>query len=101
MADLKTEQEPSIEEILESIRQIISEDGTTPAAGDALTLSGPEPEAPMKAYAPPPPPPAPPAPKPVELPSAQDDIDDILNLTDRVSAPSIWAATWIQAFCQM
>lgn len=85
MADLKTEQEPSIEEILESIRQIISEDGTTPATGDGLTLSAPEPEAPIPAYTPPPPPPAAPTPKPVTLTTAQDDIDDILNLTERVT----------------
>jgi len=32
MADAKTDQDPSIEEILESIRQIISDDAETPAA---------------------------------------------------------------------
>lgn len=39
MAEAKIEQEPSIEEILESIRQIISEDGEPVAAetGEALT----------------------------------------------------------------
>jgi cell pole-organizing protein PopZ len=39
MAEVKTEQEPSIEEILESIRQIISEDGeadTKPASAAAV-----------------------------------------------------------------
>src|SRR6218665_1693478 len=35
MADTKTEQDPSIEEILESIRQIINEDGDAPAQGGA------------------------------------------------------------------
>lgn len=43
MAEAKTEQEPSIEEILESIRQIISEDGTppAPAAADTGTQAAP------------------------------------------------------------
>lgn len=36
MAEVKTEQEPSIEEILESIRQIISEDGTPVEEGPAV-----------------------------------------------------------------
>lgn len=61
MPEIKTEQEPSIEEILESIRQIISEDGETqpapaavandpvvlqPADTSSLTLKGePEPVA--------------------------------------------------------
>lgn len=35
MADTKTDQDPSIEEILESIRQIISDDGDMPAQADA------------------------------------------------------------------
>lgn len=41
MAEVKTEQEPSIEEILESIRQIISEDGETgkPAAVKPVDLT--------------------------------------------------------------
>jgi uncharacterized protein len=46
MAEIKTEQEPSIEEILESIRQIISEDGTPVAAE--------QPAKPAAAKAPPP-----------------------------------------------
>lgn len=87
MAEAKTEQEPSIEEILESIRQIISEDGDSqPKAA------------------------APEAPKPVEKPApaltivaaeepkdesslvlkgqeeAEDD-DDILDLTEVVQKP--------------
>lgn len=36
MPEIKTEQEPSIEEILESIRQIISEDGTPAEDGPAV-----------------------------------------------------------------
>lgn len=73
MADVKTEQEPSIEEILESIRQIISDDA--PAAEVAA--------APAPAPQPAPPPPAPkPEPK---KPAAEVVID----LTDRVDAPPV------------
>lgn len=46
MTEVKTEQEPSIEEILESIRQIISEDGeaeTKPAPESKLELVQPAP----------------------------------------------------------
>ena len=56
--------EPTMEEILASIRKIISEDGPAPAA------AAPEPAAP-----------APPAPMPVEEP-------DVLELTQVVSAPA-------------
>ena len=38
MADAKTEQDPSIEEILESIRQIINEDGDAPAQSGGADL---------------------------------------------------------------
>ena len=41
MAEIKTEQEPSIEEILESIRQIISEDGTPVAEGQQKPAAKP------------------------------------------------------------
>lgn len=77
MAAEKTpEQEPSIEEILASIRQIISDDDDKDGAPPA-----PEPEPvpepvfePPKAAAPPPPPP-PPAPEPV---------DDVLELNNPI-----------------
>ncbi len=49
MSDSKTQQEPSMEEILASIRRIISEDGETPPR----PVEVPEP--------PPPPPPPPPS----------------------------------------
>jgi len=109
MADVKTEQEPSIEEILESIRQIISEDTeeeAKPAAGMKLDGGTKEPAIPPsnlslspKAEAPvppsslslapaptpaPPPPPAPPAPpKPVESKPAAP-----LDLTEKIAPPS-------------
>lgn len=62
MADKKPDQEPSIEEILASIRQIISDDE-----------SG---ESPVVESAPPPPSAAPPPPPPVE--------DDVIDLTETV-----------------
>ncbi len=70
MAEVKTEQEPSIEEILESIRQIISEDDVTDQPVTAQTSSAPQP---------PSPPPAPPKPA-VSIPDAS-----VLDLTDKVS----------------
>ena len=76
MADIKTEQEPSIEEILESIRQIISEDGSEeekvaakPAPTAAPQKPQPQPAKVMQQQ-----PPKPPA-KPAE---------NILDLTDKV-----------------
>ena len=107
MAEVKTEQEPSIEEILESIRQIISEDTEEPAAkAAAQTLEAvkepaiapsnlsltPKAETPIPpsnlSLAPTPPPAAPPAvplslkpepPKPVDRKPAP------LDLTEKVA----------------
>ncbi len=64
-ADKTPEQEPSIEEILASIRQIISDDDK-------------EEEAPVVA-APPPPPPPPPPPRPAPPPAPKEDV---LELTE-------------------
>lgn len=70
MPDKTPDQEPSIEEILASIRQIISDDEDTPAE------AAPEPAPPPSKAAPPPPPkPAPPPAKPKV---------DVLELTDVV-----------------
>ncbi len=77
MAEPKTEQEPSIEEILESIRQIISEDGE-PAAAPAAAAPARAPEPEIPAYTPPP---AEPEPSPVF--AAVVDDDDILDLTEK------------------
>lgn len=63
------DQEPSIEEILASIRQIISDDDDGPSAASAA----PEPVAP-----PPPPPPPAPEPEPVR--------EDVLELKDPIMA---------------
>jgi uncharacterized protein len=82
MAAVKTDQEPSIEEILESIRQIISEDGSeaetpakpAPTAAPAKPQPQPQPQPQQAAKASPPPPPPKPA-KPVE---------NVLDLTEKV-----------------
>jgi len=89
MSDPKT-QEPSMEEILASIRRIISEDGTpegeaakpeaaaTPAPAPAAAAPPPPPPPPVAAAAPPPPPPAPPVAEDVlEL---GEPIDEVVNL---------------------
>lgn len=68
MSGKPSEQEPSIEEILASIRQIISDDEEDAPAAPA---SAP---APAKAAPPPPPPP--------------EDDDDVLELTDKIGEPA-------------
>lgn len=76
MSDPKT-QEPSMEEILASIRRIISEDGTSeePAAKAE----------PAAAPAPAPPPPPPPAvAAPVQAPAPPPAAEDILELTEPI-----------------
>jgi cell pole-organizing protein PopZ len=101
-------QEPSMEEILASIRRIIADDEAKPAAADKAPPASPPaapakpekpapapaarapqdspaPAAPAKAAAPvaPPPPPAPAAP----ASNSQDDIDALLNGLDEVTTP--------------
>lgn len=93
MAEVKADQEPSIEEILESIRQIISEDGeeeAKPAEAVVVDL--------VPAEAPPPPPSdlslsptaAAPEPPPVPLsltpekPVADKPFDEPLDLTEKI-----------------
>jgi cell pole-organizing protein PopZ len=87
MADTKTDKEPSIEEILESIRQIISEDDPAAKPADAQAAAAPPAPppsvavpapAPKPAAAAPPPPPPPPPPQPAKME------DPVLELTDRV-----------------
>jgi uncharacterized protein len=96
-------QEPSMEEILASIRRIIADDEAKPAAAEkappaspAVAPAKPEkaapaPVAPPKAAAPvvaPPPPPPPPAPAPPAAASnSQDDIDALLNGLDEATTP--------------
>ena len=84
MAEPKTDQEPSIEEILESIRQIISDDSAPAPA--AAAPAAPAPATPQPAPVTLAPQPAPPADDFPAVPaSAMDDADDedILDLTDK------------------
>ncbi len=86
-------QEPSMEEILASIRRIIADDDASKTPQRA-----PEPpRAAPRAAAPPPPPPAPepiepeveaPEPDAAVLGEAQDQASDILDLTESMAAPS-------------
>src|SRR3984893_16088825 len=93
-------QEPSMEEILASIRRIIADDEAKPAAekpaAPAAAPAKPEkpvPPAPAPAPAPPPaaakpappPPPAAPAPAPAAS-NSQDDIDALLNGLDEATS---------------
>jgi cell pole-organizing protein PopZ len=74
MSDAKGQQnEPSMEEILASIRRIIAEDGDAPAADAAAPAPTPAPSAPAMQAAPAP-------------ASPQHAPDDILELTDVVGA---------------
>jgi cell pole-organizing protein PopZ len=73
-------QEPSMEEILASIRRIIADDDTKPAA------KAPEPPPPPKAP-PPPPPPPPKAEAPPAAAMKQDDIDAMLAGLDEPAEP--------------
>ena len=93
-------QEPSMEEILASIRRIIADDDAakTPPPAPEPVRPAPRPVAPPRAFAPPPPPEPVEAPEP-ELhaefdagPSGDEDVEDnaseILDLTESMEAPS-------------
>jgi hypothetical protein len=92
----QTSQEPTMEEILASIRRIISEDETPEADAKATPPQGdepptPEPEAEPAAQAEPEPEPPPPAiaepepePEPVRAAAPAEDDDEALELTDKV-----------------
>ena len=88
-------QEPSMEEILASIRRIISDDDAKPAAAPAE--AAPAPAAPKPAAAKPatPPPPAPSpvaAPAPTPAPAAKNSQDDIDAMLASFDAPAPAAA---------
>ena len=91
-------QEPSMEEILASIRRIIADDEAKPAGAEKPAAAAPPPKAeapPPKPAAPPPPAPpkaAAPAPKPAPAPpppaaetNGQDDIDALLASLDEAT----------------
>ncbi len=95
MSDTKDQHEPSMEEILASIRRIISEDGDAPAeAAPAAAAQAPTPGVAPAAQAPMAPPPAAPStqaaapmvPPPVASAAVApaDNEDDILMLTEEV-----------------
>ena len=77
-------QEPSMEEILASIRRIIADDEPKPAA--RVEQKMPEPPPALKAAAPPPPPKPAPAPAPAAM--KQDDIDAMLAGLDEAPEPA-------------
>ncbi|MEZ0262674.1 MAG: DUF2497 domain-containing protein [Alphaproteobacteria bacterium] len=86
MAEIKTEQEPSIEEILESIRQIISEDGTPVAEGQQKPAAKPAAETVLKGA----PTPAKQAAQTMTMPQAAKPAADVaLNLSPQAAAPDI------------
>ena len=92
MSDAKGQQhEPSMEEILASIRRIIAEDGDAAAPAAAAASDGAAP-APAPAAAPAPPPA--PAPAAAAAPARPAPVDDILELTEVVEpdGPAIEAA---------
>ncbi|RAK61388.1 DUF2497 domain-containing protein [Phenylobacterium hankyongense] len=90
----QTSQEPTMEEILASIRRIISEDDAPPAAADETSPQVDEPPAPVEAEAaaepeaaeePESPPPPAPEPEPVQAAAEPiEEDDDALELTEKV-----------------
>jgi uncharacterized protein len=85
--------EPSMEEILASIRRIIADDDagkSTQHGADAAKAAAPRPAVPPPRMPSAPPRVTPPLPSPVESapePAAQDQSNDILELTESMAAP--------------
>lgn len=78
-ADKTPDQEPSIEEILASIRQIISDDDEKDTPVEEPVAAAPPP--------PSPPPPAPKAPEPAPVFEEPEEEDDVLELTESMAEP--------------
>lgn len=76
-ADKTPDQEPSIEEILASIRQIISDDDEKDAPAEEPVVA---------AAPPPPPPPKAPEPEPV-FEEPEEEVEDVLELTESMAEP--------------
>jgi cell pole-organizing protein PopZ len=90
MAEAKPQSEPSMEEILASIRRIISEDEAAPAAPAAPSAAkaaapAPQPVAAAAAPARPAPAPAPVAVRSAPAIQPQEEEEEVLDLTERVS----------------
>jgi len=112
MSQTAKAQEPSMEEILASIRRIIADDdGKTPAKPAAAAPAPPRPQAPPpRVAAPPPPPLRPVAPPPPSVNMNQSDVDamlagrplaqdaeppdDILDLTESMAEPDPSASSF-------
>ena len=86
MSQAAKAQEPSMEEILASIRRIIADDDNKPAKVEPKPEPKPEPPA-AKAPPPPPPKPAPPQAAPAAAAMKQDDIDAMLAGLDEPAEP--------------
>jgi uncharacterized protein len=87
MSQAAKAQEPSMEEILASIRRIVADDDATKASAPPPPPKPAPAPAPPKAAAPPPPPPPPPAPAaPAKASNNQDDIDAMLAELDAIPA---------------
>ncbi len=86
MSQAAKAQEPSMEEILASIRRIIADDETKPAKPEPAAAA-PAPPAAVK-RAPPPPPPRPVEPRPAPPPAAAqpEPVADVLDLTEAMAA---------------
>ena len=86
MSETKGQHEPSMEEILASIRRIIAEDGEPAAEAKAAEPEPAPPPPPPPEAAPPPPPPPPPLPPPPPPPPvmAAPLEDEVLELTEVV-----------------
>ncbi len=92
MADPKpqqTQQEPSMEEILASIRRIISEDETEAKSPPAEAEAPAAPQAAAQPEAPAAPPAPAAAPKPPAEPPAPAETDDVLELTDKIEGGTV------------
>ena len=96
MSDAQGQPEPSMEEILASIRRIINEDGEDDDGGDSRRasdaeaeqpVSAPEPEPPMPFDEPPPEPEPPQQPDPPPPPAIEEE-EEVLELSeDMIDAP--------------
>jgi cell pole-organizing protein PopZ len=80
-ADKTPDQEPSIEEILASIRQIISDDDDKEGVAEEPVVQAPPPAPP------PPPPPKPKEPEPVIEEPEEEEEEDVLELTESMAEP--------------
>src|SRR5688572_13339581 len=87
MSQAAKAQEPSMEEILASIRRIIADDETKPAKPEPVAAA-PAPPPPVVERAPPPRPVEPPRPAPAPAPVAAQPqpVADVLDLTEAMAA---------------